>query len=587
MKTCYYELLDVQQSANDEELKKAYRKKALRYHPDKNPDNVEEATQIFATLRAAYEVLSDPQERAWYDSHKQQILSDDPIADDDSFDYGVDTSVTGITTDELLMFFNSALYTRIDETPAGLYQVAGKVFAKLAKDEVLAGRKLGLKDYLSYQDIVYEEDINTLGYRAASEKHIANTKSSPNSTLFPSFGVSATDYEFLKGFYKKWTDFSTMKDFSWKDEYMYSKNYDRRTKREINKRNDKARQSAKNEYNKTVKRFVAFIKKIDKRMRDGAKKAEESKRAEERQKHHALRKAYIASKRDTESKKFEIQSWQTVDEENYKELEKTYADQDEMAKDRKEDDNSEEEVLIYECVFCNKRFKSEKQLENHCKTRMHKKNIADIQREMREDSLTLGLDELSELENFDSAVESPDESEEASAHEEDLFSLDEIAEELANIEKQLADMDSSDEGSTEQSEDHSNMETTEFSELNDELQDPLSEDDELNRLLASLNGEKLDLSDNDNDRNGKNDKSDIWNSHQKKNNKKKGKKSPQRDNIPNDSESSATVSCGTCGDSFDSRNKMFKHVESTGHALPQTQVKGKSKKTKRSKKSKA
>lgn len=74
MKTCYYELLGVETHASDLELKKAYRKKALQYHPDKNPDNVEEATQKFAVIRAAYEVLSDPQERAWYDSHKEQIL---------------------------------------------------------------------------------------------------------------------------------------------------------------------------------------------------------------------------------------------------------------------------------------------------------------------------------------------------------------------------------------------------------------------------------------------------------------------------------------------------------------------------------
>ena len=75
MKTCYYELLGVDVTATDLELKKAYRKKALQFHPDKNPDNVDEATEIFATIRSAYEVLSDPQERAWYDAHKEQILS--------------------------------------------------------------------------------------------------------------------------------------------------------------------------------------------------------------------------------------------------------------------------------------------------------------------------------------------------------------------------------------------------------------------------------------------------------------------------------------------------------------------------------
>lgn len=66
---------------------------------------MEEATTIFAEIRAAYEVLSDPQERAWYDSHKEQILSDTPLNPNDEYDdYVVDSTVTGVTTEELMMF---------------------------------------------------------------------------------------------------------------------------------------------------------------------------------------------------------------------------------------------------------------------------------------------------------------------------------------------------------------------------------------------------------------------------------------------------------------------------------------------------
>ncbi|MGD9157971.1 MAG: DnaJ domain-containing protein [Desulfobacteraceae bacterium] len=63
----YYELLEIDNKAEPDEIKRVYREKLMEWHPDKNPDRREEAEEMTKALNAAYSVLSDPIKRRHYD----------------------------------------------------------------------------------------------------------------------------------------------------------------------------------------------------------------------------------------------------------------------------------------------------------------------------------------------------------------------------------------------------------------------------------------------------------------------------------------------------------------------------------------
>ncbi|XP_046964807.1 dnaJ homolog subfamily B member 6 isoform X3 [Vanessa cardui] len=87
----YYRTLGVTRTATEAEIKKAYRKLALKWHPDKNPDNADEANRRFKEISEAYEVLSDERKRRVYDQYGKEGLNSSRgrhSASDEDYDFG-------------------------------------------------------------------------------------------------------------------------------------------------------------------------------------------------------------------------------------------------------------------------------------------------------------------------------------------------------------------------------------------------------------------------------------------------------------------------------------------------------------------
>ncbi|EDO07360.2 heat shock protein DNAJ family protein [Babesia bovis T2Bo] len=96
----FYKVLGVKPDASDDEIKKKYKALAIKWHPDKNPNNLAEATEMFQKISTAYETLSDPQKRRDYDSSVYHHVSDDG----DSFNSSSSFSMNGGFPDVDLLF---------------------------------------------------------------------------------------------------------------------------------------------------------------------------------------------------------------------------------------------------------------------------------------------------------------------------------------------------------------------------------------------------------------------------------------------------------------------------------------------------
>jgi len=340
---CHYEVLGVERNVGDEDLKKAYRKLALKHHPDKNRDDPELAKEAFQLIQQAFELISDPQERAWYDNHREAILR------------GLDEDNREVDGIDLSAYFTPSCYSGYGKDENSFYMVYRNLFKKLEEE-----------------DETFHED---------SEEELS----------YPSFGNMDSPDELWQEFYAFFSCYITTRTYSWLDKYDTRQADNRRVSRLMEKENKKVRDAAKKERSDVVRELMTFVRKRDKRLQEYAKKLEE-KRELNAQKTAEKRKKQL----EAQAKVLQ-DAFQQVDDGNGGFGMKDMEDELRVLEDRLDAEDDDELF----CVACNKEMRSQKAFASHRKQKKHLENVEQLRETLIEEEFFNSED----LESDDSVAE--------------------------------------------------------------------------------------------------------------------------------------------------------------------------------------
>eukprot|EP01127_Copromyxa_protea_P014768 TRINITY_DN4163_c0_g1_i1.p1 TRINITY_DN4163_c0_g1~~TRINITY_DN4163_c0_g1_i1.p1 ORF type:complete len:596 (-),score=233.97 TRINITY_DN4163_c0_g1_i1:26-1756(-) len=317
---CHYEVLGVERTATSSEIKVAYFKLAREWHPDKNQGNEEEAAEKFKGISAAYEVLSDEQERAWYDDHREQILRGGD---------GGDADTGGIN---LWPYFSRSIFTNFSDGEGAFYKVYGACFKS-----------------------IYEEELD---FAPPSKKIQTPTP----------FGNSKTEWSDVSSFYSYWSNFSTHKTFSWADKFRPSDAPSRHARRWVDKENQKERDKVRRLFNELIRRLAKHVKGLDPRAIQEMARAKEER--EMKEKMAEIQKKEEAAARAERLRQLKLEHARLMDEE-----------QAEQEQDVTPEESSSSEEGWY-CYACRKKFMKIGAWKSHENSKKHKQNVDKLKQEV-------------------------------------------------------------------------------------------------------------------------------------------------------------------------------------------------------------
>lgn len=529
---CHYEVLGVPKDASDEDIKRAYRKLALQWHPDKNPDKAEECTKRFLFIQQAYEVLSDLQERAWYDKHRESILRGGLGKGDDYKDNSID----------LYQYFNASCFSGYGDDDEGFYAVYSQVFKTIAAED---------SEFLD----------------------LAN-----GDVLAPEFGNSQSVYEEVVGFfYAYWESYCTAKSFAWAEKYDTREAPHRQVRRIMEQENRKLREKAKKERNEEVRTLVGFVRKRDKRVQAYKKKLEE--RAAEIALLAEQRKQRDREQRLKVLENYKESHWSSMSglERELQMLEANVAkefgeehseDEEDEAEEVEAEENGnevegingnggmaeeDEDLLLMDdslyCVACNKDFKSDKAMENHNRSKKHLENMSRLQQEMMED------DDLAEAGSDDVDCE-PQINGENSREEPVTKSRSKKQKKKRKQQQKIEQV------VVEDDDEEKENDIAEANTVSNEPKRSVEENkaEDKSKEKSANEPDKELTAEAALDAKSSNSEESAAKTNTKSKKKEKKKNASNRD-------SEVPVECHKCRKSFSSRNKLFEHIQETGHAL--------------------